>query len=213
MKKLGQPSRWLVVAAVVVGPGWFAACGPAAYESGTNRSSPAETAQSSVESVPELTKVPVTQPVEPALGSSEGPITQPVAPALDSTEAPITQPVVAASESTPGRDSAGLPVEGDRGPVYYPREDTTYPEALVQQARQDLAQRFNASPDSVEVVNVEAVTWPDASLGGVRDGALQVLTPGFRIVLVLGGTHYAYHTALADEENVLFYGAVVAPVP
>lgn len=103
-------------------------------------------------------------------------------------------------------------VEGDTDLVYYPREDTTYPEALVQRARQDLAQRFNASLDGVEVVNVEAVTWPDASLGGVGGGNLQVLTPGFRIVLALAGTHYAYHTGLTDED-VLFYGVVAAPTP
>lgn len=99
--------------------------------------------------------------------------------------------------------------------MYYPREKGTYPEALVERARQNLAQRVSTSLDSVQVVSVEAVNWPDASLGGLRGGgAIQVLTPGFRIVLNVNGTDYAYHTGLTDDpEDVLFYGVVAGSAP
>ncbi len=123
-------------------------------------------------------------------------------------EAQITP--IGAPESSPERGTDGLPREDKREPVYYPRDDMTYPSALIQPAIQDLAERLDASLDSVEIVSVEAVTWPDSSLGGARDGALQVLTPGFRVVMALDGMQYAYHTGLTAED-VAFYGPATNP--
>lgn len=76
------------------------------------------------------------------------------------------------------------------------------PEAmLVERARQALAARLGLAPDEVTVSSVEAVTWPDSALGCPAPDMmyLQVLTPGYRIVLEAGGTEYTYHTSRTDQ--------------
>ncbi len=60
----------------------------------------------------------------------------------------------------------------------------------------DLAQLLGIAPPAITVVSVEAVTWPDASLGCPKPGMMyaQVLTPGYRVVLEADGKTYEYHT-------------------
>lgn len=73
-------------------------------------------------------------------------------------------------------------------------ETPTNPAAAA--ARRDLAGRLGTAEADVEVVSVEAVTWPDASLALPEPGMsyLQVLTPGYHVVLRAGGLAYEYHT-------------------
>jgi len=73
---------------------------------------------------------------------------------------------------------------------------------MVAQARADLAMRENVSADEVEVVRVEAVNWPDASLGCPEPGMMyaQVITPGWRIVLRVGSREAVYHS---DQRRVI----------
>lgn len=68
-------------------------------------------------------------------------------------------------------------------------------EALVARAKADLAARLGLSEAEIRVVEAQAVTWPDSSLGCPEPGRmyLQVLTPGYRIVLEAGGRRYTYH--------------------
>lgn len=67
---------------------------------------------------------------------------------------------------------------------------------VVAEVRQDLAERLNITPEEIEVISVEAVDWPDTSLGCPEPGMqyLQVVTPGSRIVLEAQGQQYTYHT-------------------
>jgi hypothetical protein len=60
----------------------------------------------------------------------------------------------------------------------------------------DLAARTGVLPESIAVVTLDAVEWSDSSLGCPRPGYvyLQVITPGYRIVLAAGGQTYVYHT-------------------
>jgi hypothetical protein len=69
-------------------------------------------------------------------------------------------------------------------------------EPPTQRAKEDLAQRLGISPDEITMVSVEEVTWPDSSLGCPQPGRvyLQVITPGYRIILRAGSHEYAYHT-------------------
>lgn len=62
-------------------------------------------------------------------------------------------------------------------------------------ARADLAQRLGLDPDEIAVERVEAVDWPDASLGCPEPGMVyaQVITPGYRITLRHGQRTYVYH--------------------
>ena len=67
---------------------------------------------------------------------------------------------------------------------------------VVQLAQEDLARRLDLSPEAIEVLSVEAVDWPDTSLGCPQPGMMyaQVITPGFRLVLEAEGQIYHYHT-------------------
>ncbi|MBA2754744.1 MAG: hypothetical protein H0U40_09835 [Chloroflexia bacterium] len=68
--------------------------------------------------------------------------------------------------------------------------------SAVAAARADAAVRLGGSPDDYAVVSVEAVEWPDASLGCPGDGfAAQVITPGYLIRLASpDGDTLDYHT-------------------
>ena len=70
------------------------------------------------------------------------------------------------------------------------------PRQLLDAVLEDLASRLKAAKSEVEVLSVEEVTWPDASLGCPEPGKVyaQVLTPGYRIVLKAQGRTYTYHT-------------------
>jgi hypothetical protein len=69
-------------------------------------------------------------------------------------------------------------------------------QALVDQAKADLAKRLSVSADQIEVQDVSTVTWPDGSLGCPKPGMAytQVLVDGMRIHLTSGGQVYDYHS-------------------
>ena len=64
------------------------------------------------------------------------------------------------------------------------------------QARDDLAARLSIPPADILLVSAEAVEWSDSSLGCPEPGMayLQVIVPGYLIVLAAGGQTYEYHT-------------------
>ena len=67
---------------------------------------------------------------------------------------------------------------------------------LVSQAALDLARRLKVAADEIELLTVEAVTWPDGSIGCPQPDQLytQALVEGHRIVLGYGERVYLYHT-------------------
>jgi hypothetical protein len=69
------------------------------------------------------------------------------------------------------------------------------PRGPVAQAVADLASREGVTPEDVEVVSREEVTWRDGSLGCAEKGMVytQALVEGGRIILRLGDTTYEYH--------------------
>jgi hypothetical protein len=73
---------------------------------------------------------------------------------------------------------------------------------FIIQAKKDLASRLGIATDSVVLVRSEAVEWPDSNLGCPKAGeeAIQVITPGYRIVLAVEETYYEYHTDLQRME-------------
>ena len=81
--------------------------------------------------------------------------------------------------------------------------------SVVQLAKEDLARRLELSVSEISLISVEAVDWPDTSLGCPEPGMAyaQVITPGFRVVLEAGGQRYEYQTdqgqlvVLCDEEG------------
>ncbi len=81
---------------------------------------------------------------------------------------------------------------------------------LVAAARLDLAGRRGLAIESIAVVSLDAVIWPDACLGIVSEGLFcaQVKTPGYRIVLSAGDILHEYR---ADGHGLLRY--VPKPLP
>ncbi|MCE5240280.1 hypothetical protein LLH23_17590 [bacterium] len=70
-----------------------------------------------------------------------------------------------------------------------------YP-APVQKAIERLAKVADVTVADIEVVSCEGVEWPDTSLGAPRPGHFyaQVITGGYKIVLLAQGRRYEYHT-------------------
>lgn len=110
---------------------------------------------------------------------------------------------------TPGEPH--LPEPEDRG-LTPPSNPTFEPAAarLAEQARADLAQRSGIPADQIVVSSVQAVTWPDSSLGCPQPGMAyaQVLTSGYLILLEAGGDVYEYH---ASRTASVFYCADPEP--
>jgi len=63
-------------------------------------------------------------------------------------------------------------------------------------AKEHLAKEKGLNLTTIRVVEVQAVDWPDTSLGCPQPGMMyaQVITPGYRIVLSDGTTDYEYHS-------------------
>ncbi|MEW6033624.1 MAG: hypothetical protein AB1603_02080 [Chloroflexota bacterium] len=77
----------------------------------------------------------------------------------------------------------------------------------VDLAKAALATKLGVEQSKVSLFRVEAVDWPDTSLGVPEPGKLyaQVITPGFRVVLSHGGTEYEYHAGkLGGQMAVVF---------
>lgn len=69
------------------------------------------------------------------------------------------------------------------------------PEAVVA-ARQMLAEKLELSPDEIEVIAYERREWNDSclGLGGPAESCLQVITPGWLVLLGSEGQVYEFHT-------------------
>ena len=81
--------------------------------------------------------------------------------------------------------------------------------ALANQAQLDLSQILGLPVDEITVLSVEAVEWPDSSLGCPQPGMhyLQVVTPGYQILLQAQGKTYTYH---ADRQRAIYCGEMEA---
>ena len=81
------------------------------------------------------------------------------------------------------------PVPGGGSPV--PAEAA----AIVALAKRQLAERLGRTEAEIGVSRVEALEWPDSSLGCPQPGMMyaQVITPGYRLLLIVSGTTYEYH--------------------
>lgn len=67
---------------------------------------------------------------------------------------------------------------------------------VVALAQEDLAQRLTVDQEAIDVISVEAVEWPNTSLGCPEPGKTygETVNPGFRIILRAAGERYTYHT-------------------
>ncbi len=78
-------------------------------------------------------------------------------------------------------------------------------EKAVQAAKADLARRTGIDQAAIVVVRADAVDWRDSSLGCPRPGQMyiQVITPGYLVVLQAAGRTHEYHTDRDGSRVVL----------
>lgn len=73
-----------------------------------------------------------------------------------------------------------------------PEEDKT----IVGLVKKDLSQSKGIPVSQIKLVSIEEVMWTDSCLEYAREGemCLQVITPGYKIILSDGTKTYEYHT-------------------
>ena len=91
-----------------------------------------------------------------------------------------------------------IPTEGDATHVSQSLPTPADPglQNLIEMIKTDLANRLAISVEEVALVEYTAVEWSDSSLDCPQPGMeyLQVITPGYRIVLQANNQSYEYHT-------------------
>lgn len=78
------------------------------------------------------------------------------------------------------------------------------PQLLIDKAKEDLARRLSISVEEIELVEIDQVLWPDASLGCPQAGQVyaQVQNAGYQIRLAHDGDEFEYH---ANIHGLVFY--------
>ena len=78
------------------------------------------------------------------------------------------------------------------------------PQALIERAKADLAQRLSVAASQIKAIETKEVFWPDASLGCPQPGIAyaQIPIPGYLIMLVYSGDQFEYH---ADTHGNTLY--------
>jgi hypothetical protein len=119
---------------------------------------------------------------------------------------------------TPGAPVQALPQDpgaaaGDLSQVAV--SPASLPASLLEALRRVAANAADADPAEVRVVSVDAVTWPDSSLGCGRadESALQVLTPGYAVVIEVRGARFTFHTDRRGAVRLCPPGIAAVPTP
>jgi len=137
---------------------------------------------------------PTVSPAETQPNATQTLTTPADTPSPTVPPATATQPQPPTKEATP---EATLPLK-DLTPMPAGTSVSIPPasEAAVAAAKANLAQRLGMSEEDILVASIEAVEWSDSSLGCPRPGMMymQVITPGFRVILQAQGQAYEYHT-------------------
>ena len=123
-------------------------------------------------------------------------------PGTASAAAPTASPVV----STPAPAETGLPTLPGGRPLAQitstPGENALVESApIVAVAKKALRAKLGISVDGISFVSGEYVEWTTSCLGmeGPREMCLQVITPGYRVVLMAQGTRYEVHTDVSGR--------------
>lgn len=111
--------------------------------------------------------------------------------------AAITAPYMAGAAPANGPTEPAAPAtepEQPEEPVSRPPSDAEGPD--LDPIVADAAQRLGIAPEEVAVVTVEARDWPSSALGCPQPGMfyLQVITPGYLVLLEGAGRRLEYHT-------------------
>ncbi len=110
-------------------------------------------------------------------------------------------------ETPQGTAIPAIPTEIVVAPT--PFDAPLLPPAAALAAQKALATQLGVGVEEIIIARIEQVQWNDSclGLGGPAESCLQVITPGFRVVLVHGDTGYTFHTN--DDGSVLRQGEEV----
>ena len=110
------------------------------------------------------------------------------------TPSPTGAPSPSASTETASPGNSPSP-SGPGGPSTAPTAGDV-PAAILAAAKADLAKRTGLDPATFTVIRADAVVWADGSLGCPVPGMMyvQMVTPGYWIVLAAGGASYDYRS-------------------
>jgi len=155
---------------------------------------PPSAAPSAPSAVAAITTVAPLVTVEPAPTA---------APAAQETSMPSDKPDPTPSLPPPARTSLARPVPtAERVPTPAPAAAVTgeVPQTLLDTLLADAAQRSGVDRSQITVQLGQAVEWSDGALGCPKPGMnyLQVITPGYQVMLQAGANSYDYH---ADERG------------
>ena len=134
---------------------------------------------------------PASPPTRPILQETRAPLpttppTRAPLPTIVSPISPLPRPMKPSAPPTalPGSRA----VQPGTDPVAFQETNA---------AIDDLSKRTGIPKSDIKGVSVEAVQWPDTSLGCPQPDMMyaQVVTPGYLIILEAGGQTYEYHSA------------------
>lgn len=153
--------------------GLLSACGAAA---------PATSAPTASVSAPAAT----SEPVSTAAPAPTGDAVATIAPAATPVPVPTAAATTALAPTNAGTTTGGTPAAGTA-----PIADT-----MTALAKADLAKRANVTTDNIQVQSIEEVEWNNSALGCAKPDTayMQVITSGYKILLVANGTTYDYRT-------------------
>jgi hypothetical protein len=107
----------------------------------------------------------------------------------------------AADPNTPNDATPMLPAQPPQGdstpmPPDLPTSAVSGTERLIEIAQEDLVQRLSIPTTQINLVEITEAEWSDSSLDCPQPGMeyLQVITPGYRILLEANGIQYEYHS-------------------
>lgn len=117
------------------------------------------------------------------------------------TTTELEETLVAPTQSV-SKESEEIPVEPktteEISTMTPSNNDVPNPDKLpqVQTATEDLANKLNISTNSIEIISVELITWPNNSMGCPQPGMAykQVPVDGLLIRLSVEGVEYNYHS-------------------
>lgn len=134
--------------------------------------------------------VPANQaPAQPTQASTAPPIQATAAPTIPPLPTRIVVTIPPPKISTP------LVAPSPEGGTVAVDETLT---KLISEAKADLSTRANVPVTAITVKSTEQTEWRDSSLGCPQEGQMymQMITPGYLIVLEANGQTYNYHASM-----------------
>lgn len=111
---------------------------------------------------------------------------------------------IGSQETMPSNITQRAPVDTvpPKEPTLTPYENQIPVPAGAKAAQEQLAKRLNVSVDQITISEIEQEQWPNACLGLQRPDEMcaDVITDGFRVMLVVNGKSYEAHTDLEGTQ-------------